>query len=943
MSKSYRNSLNLPQTQFPMRAALAEREPKMLERWNHDFYQAIRAYAKDKPRYIVHDGPPYANGNLHIGHAVNKILKDIIVKSKTLSGWNSPFVPGWDCHGLPIELNVEKKFKSMKKSYTVLEFRKACREYAAQQMAIQKKAFQRLGILADWSGAYSTMDFSIEADTIRALSQCLAGGYLEPGFKPVHWCTKCASALAELELEYQDKKSTAVDVRFKVIDAAFIKTLSGDGPVSIPIWTTTPWTLPANEAVALNASLEYYLIQTNQERLILAKDLYQDCLKRYQCEDYSILDSYLGTAFDALQLQHPVENRVIPLLLSDHVTSEAGTGAVHIAPMHGPEDYALGIKYQLSSNNRINTEGYYLDPWVGLEQIPVLQADEIIVRLLEKNQSLLCAQSLTHSYPHCWRHNTPVFLLATPQWFLRLQDIELKQQLNQSIETVQWFPQWGKARMRAMLGHSPKTARPDWCLSRQRYWGIPLPFFMHRSTGQLHPNTLELLETIAQQVETGGLEAWYTLKPEDLLGEDASEYRKSTDILDVWFDSGVTHHTVLKKHPDLSWPADLYLEGSDQFRGWFQSSLLTSVILNAKAPYKKILVHGFTVDAQGRKMSKSLGNVTNLESLIKKWGADIVRLWIASIDTQNEIFISDESFQRTGEAYRRIRNTLRFLLSNLHDFNPDQDSTPAHQLLSLDRWLLARALHAQEIIKTAYGNFNFHLVYQTIHHFCIQELGSFYLSILKDRQYTMPANSIGRRSGQTVLYYTAQAMLRWLAPILSFTSEEAWEHLPGTQVNSVFLTQWYPLTIEESTDPLAAFYTEIGGCEKCWEKLMKLKEIAHKNIEAARNANQIGSALEANLSIICHPESFTARLLTHMQNELHFIFLTSTVQVIQDATSLANTDAVLIKVMPIEPKQGKCVRCWHRSYDVGQNEIHPDLCSRCVVNLKSTGESRYYA
>jgi isoleucyl-tRNA synthetase len=928
-----------------MKAALPTREPLMLEHWQAQaLYQQICQTSQGRPYYILHDGPPYANGHLHIGHAVNKILKDFIIKSKRLSGFNAPFVPGWDCHGLPIELNVEKKFKASGKNYTPAEFRQACRDYAKEQIAIQRAEFKRLGILADWDNPYITMDFATEAEIIRALGQCIKSGYMDHGFKPVHWCVACGSALAELEVEYKDKKSTAIDVKFKVCKSAFIEGLPGHGELFIPIWTTTPWTLPSNEAVALGPELEYTLIQIEKERLLIARNLYQSCLERYAYQSYKVLRHYPGKAFNGLQLEHPFEPRQVPLIMSEHVVTDTGTGAVHIAPAHGPEDYSLGLTYQLSLHGRVNTKGYYQSPPPGTENVSVLKADPILVELVREHDKLLCVQTLNHSYPHCWRHKIPLIFLATPQWFLRLQDTQLRQKLNQAVQSVQWSPRWGKNRMQAMLGESPDTARPDWCLSRQRHWGVPLPLFVHRQTGQWHPKTLELIERIAQRVEKEGIEAWYQLETQSLLGEEARDYQKLTDTLDVWFDSGVTHHAVLKKDLRLKWPADLYLEGSDQFRGWFQSSLLTGVVLDGQAPYRQVLVHGFTVDNKGHKMSKSIGNVIHLDTLLNKWGADIVRLWIASTDTQSEITVSDEIFQRTAEAYRRIRNTLRFLLSNLHDFNPAHDAVEQDQLLSLDRWLLMRTQTLQRDIQYYYENFSFHLIYQAIHHFCIHELGSFYLSILKDRQYTMQANSQGRRSGQTALYYVAESMLRWLAPIMSFTAEEAWQHLPGSRSPSILLTQWYSLDVQENTDRLASFYQEAGGSENCWEKVIQLREIVNKAIETARNANQIGSALEANLIIFCQPNSFIARLLNQLANELHFIFLTSSVKVLTEHEITLDDTGISIQIIPTHAAQLKCARCWHRREDVGKDSAHPTLCSRCITNLpQAIGETRYYA
>lgn len=944
MTVNYKDSLHLPKTSFPMKAALSKREPILLNRWEQqNLYARLRDQQQNKPRYILHDGPPYANGNLHIGHAVNKILKDIIVKSKNLSGFNAPFTPGWDCHGLPIELNVEKKLNIKKNSYTDEAFKTACREYAAEQVAIQTEEFKRLGVLADWRAPYLTMDFKAEADIMRAFGQCMAKGYIEPGLKPIHWCVACQSALAELEVSYQDKSVIAIDVKFKVhFQAHKPDTLPGEGPLFIPIWTTTPWTLPSNEAVAIGPTIEYTLIQLPTERVLLASALYQSCLSRYGAKEYTVLGAYEGQVLQGMQLKHPFENRLVPLIESEHVLTERGTGAVHIAPSHGPEDYHVGLKYKLPLRTLVDAKGRYCLPETLFDQQSVLTADKLILTILSEQQALLAQNTITHSYPCCWRHNIPLIFRATPQWFLRLQDTNLSQQFNQTLTQVNWIPAWGEARMRSMLSSSDKTMRPDWCLSRQRRWGVPLPLFVHKQTGQCHPNTLTWIESISQAVEKKGIEAWYELDANTFLGSDSATYHKLNDVLDVWFDSGVTHETILKKHAQSRWPADLYLEGADQFRGWFQSSLITSVILNQQAPYKNVLTHGFTVDANKQKMSKSLGNTISLDKVVQQWGADIVRLWVASVDMHTEITVSEQNFQRTAEAYRRIRNTIRFLLANLHDFNPHNDSIPLDQLLSLDRWLLTRVNTIQAVITEGYRTFNFPIVYQTIHHFCAYELGSLYLSILKDRQYTMQANSLARRSGQTALYHVSHAMLRWLAPILSFTAEEAWEYLPTTQTESVFLTEWYRLTIDESKDRLADFYKEAGSCEKCWHMIINVRDQVNQAVEVARNQRQIGSALEANLMIYYAPKSLLGRLLTALQAELRFIFLTSTVKVLSSET-LSHPEAVVVEIHPVDNVQHKCARCWHRCYEVGQDTTHPTLCSRCIQNLDAQGEIRYYA
>lgn len=940
ISGIYQDSLNLPKTDFPMKASLPIREPQILEVWqNRQLYTRLRAQMKGKPHYVLHDGPPYANGHLHVGHAVNKVLKDIILKAKTLSGVDAAFVPGWDCHGLPIELNVEKALKASGKSYTSSDFRQACREYAQGQIDIQREEFKRLGILADWEHPYSTMDFSFEARVIRGLKDCLTTGYVRPGLKPVHWCVDCASALAELEVEYRDKTSLAIDVRFRVIRNELFP---GEGPLSIPIWTTTPWTLPANEAVALGSRIEYSLIQTQEERLIIATPQLAICLQRYGIADYQVLGCYRLEQLIPLSLQHPLEAREVPLVEMEGAT-DIGTGAVHIAPAHGQEDYQIGQNYQLPLRNCVNEKGCYHTAVPILEGQSILQANPAIILLLKAQNNLLCEDIIVHSYPHCWRHKAPLIFLSTSQWFISLQHEHFRQRLEQAIEGVWWIPEWGKSRMRAMLGSDDKP-RLDWCISRQRHWGVPLPLFIHKNTGEWHSKTLELLEIVAANVEKEGIEAWYRLRPEDLLGDEAGDYQKLNDTLDVWFDSGLTHQAILKQDPRLHWPADLYLEGADQFRGWFQSSLLTGVALEGQSPYRAVFAHGFMVDDQGRKMSKSLGNVMGLDQIISQWGADILRLWIAATDTRTEISVSNEILQRITEAYRRIRNTIRFLLANLHDFDPVQNKIEPKKLLSLDRWILARTATLQRIIQNAYEDFNFHIVYQIIHQFCINELGSFYFSVLKDRQYTMLKDSQARRSGQTALYQIAKAMLSWIAPILSFTAEEAWSHLPGHSIDSIFLTTWPTLgALEESTDPLANFYQEAGSCEACWDHVMQVRHSVNKAIEAARASGQIGSGLEVSAELTCQPSTFLARLLQQLEPELHFILLTSEVRLLFKP-QIPKDDCPIQVDLSVNSTAQKCSRCWHRRIDVGQVPEHPELCLRCVKNLPGgLGEQRYYA
>ncbi|BBB15820.1 isoleucine--tRNA ligase [Candidatus Rickettsiella viridis] len=945
----YKNTLNLPHTKFPMKANLANAEPAVLKRWESSaIYKQLREKNHGKPKYILHDGPPYANGHIHIGHAVNKILKDIIVKAKTLSGFDAPYVPGWDCHGLPIELNVEKKHGAVGGKLTAKAFRQACREYAQKQIAIQRDEFKRLGVIGGWEHPYLTMDFKFEANIIRALGQVISRGHLQQGFKPVHWCVNCGSALAEAEVEYADKVSLAIDVRFRVIDEAdFLNRITaptGHGPIVIPIWTTTPWSLPANEAVALNADLDYVLVQTKTERLLLADALLETSLARYKISDYQRLGQAKGKVFEGILLQHPFYHRQVPLILGEHVTTEAGTGAVHTAPAHGLEDYWVAQQYKLPLANPVGDNGCFLPDTPLFAGEHVFKVTPHMIEVLQEQQNLLSEASITHSYAHCWRHKSPLIFRATPQWFISMQQQGLRVDSLAAIKQVHWIPEWGQARIESMVSN-----RPDWCISRQRSWGVPIPLFVHQASRELHPKSLDLLEKIAAQVEEKGIDAWYDLNAEDLLGAEAKEYEKLSDCLDVWFDSGVTHYAVLMQNPELAWPADLYLEGSDQHRGWFQSSLLTSVAMNGKAPYKTVLTHGFTVDEKGHKMSKSLGNVVAPDKVIQSLGADILRLWVSSTDYRKEIAVSDEILKRTAEAYRRIRNTVRFLLANLHDFDPATDCVSSNQLLSLDSWIIERAHVLQTEIINAYEEFQFHSIYQKLHNFCINDLGGFYLDIIKDRQYTLQKESIPRRSAQTALFYIAEAMVRWLAPILSFTAEDIWQYLPGEREKTVFLNEWYVLPISFEQDPLEPIYQQWNR-QSYWNLLIQIRNEVNKAIEKCRIAGELGSSLEAEVELYVKPDSSLAVCLSALQNELRFVLITSDARLVTSMSSepmtqiKINDDEIGIRVISTVGNKEKCARCWHRRSDVGQIVEHPTLCQRCVDNLPDgKGERRCYA
>lgn len=966
----YKNTLNLPHTEFAMKANLAQREPVMLANWQKNkLYETIRAARKGCEKFILHDGPPYANGDIHIGHAVNKILKDIIVKSKTLSDFDAPYVPGWDCHGLPIEHNVEKKFGRAGDKLDHKTFREKCREYASKQVDGQKQDFVRLGIIGDWDKPYLTMKKAYEADIIRAVGRIHANGFLVRGFKPVYWSVVGASALAEAEVEYKDKKSTALDVRFVAVDSAdFLSAfagVSGEGCVSVAIWTTTPWTLPANQAVSLGAEIDYVLVQLDlgagQERLVIAEKLLENTLQRYGVSEFTIVGRSTGAQLEHKLLQHPFYPRAVPVLVAGHVTVDAGTGAVHTAPDHGMDDFVVGQKYGIGTLNLVDDHGVYraqVDIFAGDH---VYKVDQKVVNLLSQQGALILAQEFTHSFPHCWRSKTPLIFRATPQWFIRMGEAEeagsLLQQALSATQQVQWFPAWGQARIDGMLAQSP-----DWCVSRQRTWGAPIALFIHKDTNELHPRTAELIEQVALLVEEKGMDAWFDLDAAELLGDDAAHYQKVTDTLDVWLDSGVSHAAVLERREELQYPADLYLEGSDQHRGWFQSSLKTAIAMNGSAPYKAVLTHGFAVDANGHKMSKSLGNVVSPQKVVNELGADVLRLWVAATDFSAEMTVSDEILKRTADSYRRIRNTLRFLLANLNGFDPTKPlvklsrfsntatTDPFECLLGLDQWIIKRTAEVQKEIVQAYESYSFHLIYQKLHNFCVRDLGGFYLDIIKDRQYTMKENSLGRRSAQTALYYIAEAMTRWLVPILSFTAEEMWQALPQTlpdkseRGKTVFVAEWY--VFPSFTGASTVF--SLGDVEL----LMEIKNAVNKAIESERPAGRVGSSLQAEVTLYCYEGLYNK--LRYLSDELRFILITSKTTLVSvsneeaffpppDAAGVAtDIDGLRVAVQP--SPHPKCVRCWHYSDSVGEHKNHPQLCSRCVENVcGDEGESRSFA
>ena len=920
----YKSTLNLPATKFAMKANLANREAGFLQKWQDDnLYARIREHNQGKPKFILHDGPPYANGDIHIGHAVNKVLKDIIVKSKSLSGFDAPYVPGWDCHGLPIELNVEKKKGKVGQKISANDFRAECRKYADTQVAKQKQDFQRLGILGDWDNPYLTKDFKYEADIVRALGEIVENGHVSKGYKPVHWCTECGSALAEAEVEYKDKKSDAIDVKFKLIDASIF---SVDKPVSLVIWTTTPWTLPANEAVALHPDLDYVLVDVGDEYYCLAQALAENAVSRYGIEGATIGEkTFSGSEIEGLKAQHPFYDKQVPVILGDHVTTEAGTGAVHTAPAHGQEDYAVGLKYNLPVDCPVDGRGVFFEDTKLLGGQFIFKANASVIEILENANTLVKYEPLEHSYPHCWRHKAPVIFRATPQWFISMQQNGLRDEVNVEIPKVEWIPDWGKKRIELMVGN-----RPDWCISRQRFWGVPITLFVHKQTGELHPNTKALFATISTKIEQSGIEAWFESDVTDFLGDEANDYDKTTDTLDVWFDSGVSHYAVLKAREGLSDVADLYLEGSDQHRGWFQSSLISSCAITGKAPYKQVLTHGFTVDKDGKKMSKSVGNVMSPQKVINNLGADILRLWIASTDYTGEMTVSDEILKRSADSYRRIRNTIRFMLANMQGFDAKQHLVNHEDMLDLDKWIVSKTADLQVQILQGYDEYNFHHVMQLILNFCTNDLGGFYLDVIKDRQYTTGEDSLARRSAQSALYHIAQAMVRWLAPVLSFTAEEIWQTLEEENNESIFLQDWYQgLTSGYENDSI--------------ETARQINPTIRKQMEGMRSDKVIGSSLDAEIDVYCSNEIYQS--LSKLGDELRFVFITSYARIhpISEKTGdcIEAGEGVMIKVSKSEHE--KCVRCWHHRADVASHDEHPELCGRCVENIAGEGEQRAFA
>jgi len=936
--QDYKQTLHLPVTDFPMRGNLAANEPARLQQWKLDkLYEQMLASKSPDKMFILHDGPPYANGNIHLGHALNKVIKDIIVKSKTLSGFHSPYIPGWDCHGLPIELKVEKKLGRVGDKENPYSFQQACRTYATEQVALQKSDFQRLGIMGDWDKPYLTMDYAIESENVRILAQLLEKGYLVRNNKPVNWCTSCGSSLAEAEVEYDHITSTSVYVKFAVSDPQSIyKKMhlpQSSGPLSILIWTTTIWTLPANKAVAVHPDIEYAVVEygPNAEKLIVASSLLAELMQKKNIAQYQVLGICKGVTLELEWVKHPFYDVEVPIILGEHVTDESGTGAVHTAPAHGQDDYIVGQAYQLEITSLLSSDCKFIPGTQHVENQTITEANQTLLDVMVAQDTLFLREEYGHSYPHCWRHKTPIIFKATPQWFVDLSRHDLRAELIEQIAQVQWAPNHGGNLLKSMV-----EKRPDWCISRQRTWGTPMCLFIHKYTQTLHPNMVAIMQKVADEISKSGIEVWWSLDPKTLLGDDAGDYEKVLDVLDVWFDAGCTNLSVVKKRPEFHGQrSDLYMEGVDQYRGWLMSSLVLATAITEKAPYKQVLTHGFTVDSTGRKMSKSMGNGIEPNDIIKEYGADILRLWVASTEYTKEMTLSKQILQSTSDMYRRIRNTGRYLLASLHDFDPKTEMIVPSEMLALDRWAVDATYQMQQKILEDYEGYQFHKILKNIMHFCSIQMGAFYFEIIKDRQYTLATDARARRSSQTAIYHILQAFVRWIAPILSFTADEIWDYMPDQQGDYVFLDTWYAdlFPMDADTDLDADF----------WQYMLQMRNDVNKAIENGRNQKLFAQSLEVEIELYVSPEALA--YIERLHDELRFVFLSSKVHVIQTDTwpsdalcSETGQYAVVVK----KTSSQKCTRCWHHVPDVGTDPAHPEICGRCVENLHGEGETRLY-
>ncbi|QCI18139.1 isoleucine--tRNA ligase [Buchnera aphidicola (Aphis nasturtii)] len=932
----YKKTLNLPKTEFSMRANLTQKEPKILKNWyEKNLYQIIRKNKENKKIFLLHDGPPYANGNIHIGHAVNKILKDIIIKSKNLSGFDAPYIPSWDCHGLPIEQKVEEKIGIYKQKINTSKFQEECRKYAKNQVEKQKKDFIKLGVIGDWDNAHLTMDYKNEANIIKTLSKIIEKKYLYRDFKPIQWCLKCQSSLSDAEIEYFDKTSDAIFVAIKSSDKNLKKIFNADilkgKDTYLPIWTTTPWTLPSSQAITVHPNFTYHVIETKTYNLILAKELVKNTLDSLKIKNWKYLISIKGKKLEGIKFSHPfLKNILLPVILGKHVTLETGTGAVHTSPDHGQDDYSVCQKYNINTINLINYKGDFkknIHP--KLDGINISQANEIIIQLLIDHNCLLHHEPLIHSYPHCWRHKTPIIFRATPQWFININKNNLRFNTIKEIKKVLWIPQWGKSRIEEMV-----KKRPDWCISRQRKWGVPMSIFINKKTGEIHPKNSFIMKKIIKKVELSGIQVWWNIDLKEILGTEYYLYDQIFDILDVWFESGNTHTTIkYKNKKDKKNYADMFLEGSDQHRGWFMSSLMISMLMNEKAPYSEVLTHGFVVDGKGQKMSKSIGNTISPNDIIKTLGADVLRLWVASSNYSNDISISNEILNRTSDVYRRIRNTARFMLANINDFNPNKNIIPKENMLYLDQWAVSRAKITQEEIIQLYNKYNFHEVIKKLMHFCSVDMGAFYLDIIKDRQYTLKKNSLERRSCQTAIYYIIHALVRWISPILSFTANEIWSYLPGKTSEYVFTEEWFNKLFELNVNAILN--------HQFWNELIEIKNEINKIIEEEIKNKTINNSLEASITLYVKPK--TKEKLKILGNELKFMFLTSHVLVKNyDLAPIDTKKSFLFSKFKIalqKSTEKKCQRCWH--YNIPMNNHH-DICIRCISNTEGQGEKRIF-
>ena len=922
MTINYRDTLNLPVTDFSMKAGLPKKEPEILNMWSDkNIYNKIRKKYEDKDLFLLHDGPPYANGDIHLGHSVNKILKDITIKHKTMQGYNAPFVPGWDCHGLPIELNVEKKHgKNSELVKNKESFQNACKKYAETQIDNQLEDFKRLGVFGDWKNSYKSLDSKFEADIVRSLGIIYKEGHLEKGEKPVHWCQDCGSSLAEAEVEYIDKISRSVDVAFKV-DHESLKNLQDTFndenivDISFVIWTTTPWTLPSNVAVCINPDIQYTLISMNEKYYVIASEMVDQCMERWNTKCKKI-STVMGNKLREIELLHPFINRKSVLLHGDHVTTETGTGCVHTAPAHGMDDHIICKKNNLSIINALNNKAFFKDEFDFIKGLPAIKADPLIIEKLKECNALINDEDYHHSYPHCWRHKTPLIFTSTPQWFISMNKNNLIKGALGAVKDVNWEPSWGLQRIESMLDD-----RPDWCISRQRNWGVPITLVVHKETGDIHPDQSELFEKFAVMIEENGISSWDKLELKDYIS-DADDYVKTSDSLDVWFDSGVTHFAVSSKRFGKNIVSDLYLEGSDQHRGWFQSSLLTRIAMNGDAPYKTVLTHGFVVDEEGRKQSKSLGNVVSPQKVWDNLGADILRLWVASTDFRSEMVASDEILKRTSDQYRRIRNTFRFILGNLNDYQ-DKDQIKFEDQVELDKWIINEVKSLQNDVLKMYESYAYHKAVQKIHNFCVNELGGIYLDIVKDRLYTCKSDSVARRSCQTSLDYLLNILVRLIAPILSYTAEEIWQSSErlNNQEESIFLSNYDRSEINEESI--------ITKCD--WNRIFEIKNDVNQSIEEMRNENQLKGSLDASVYIEANKNDI--KILEKLGAELHFLFICSETNIIEN-----NNFKITVK----SSGNQKCTRCWHRHESVGTSKKHPDLCNRCIENVDGEGEKRSF-